>query len=223
MDYQPTAKDHIWVRSSNWWADNQGYGAPAGFNGGWPSLNTHYLYEDHAGAVNYTRIISPSMVNEFNGGIRHTGEFTAAVDPAGINNFVRSNLGMTLGQLSPQNNPLNLIPQASFGGVPSAASITYDGRTFLHGADTVFDFTDTLSWIRGKHSLKFGFAERARAQRRIRNFGAFRLRATSTIHSIQTTPMRTPISAYTTPTRRITKPTADERHHDRMVRADAWW
>ena len=81
MDYQPTAKDHIWVRASNWWADNQGYGTPAGFNGGWPSLNTHYLYEDHARRLNYTRTISPSMVNEFNGGVRHTGEFTAAGGP----------------------------------------------------------------------------------------------------------------------------------------------
>ena len=145
MDFQPTAKDRIWLRASNWWADNQGYGTPAGFNAGWPSLLTHYLYEDHVGVVNYTRIISPSMVNEFNGGVRHTGEFTAPVDPADVDHFVRSKTGMTLGQFYPQINPLNLVPQASFGGVPSAAAITYDARTFLHGADTVFDFTDTFS------------------------------------------------------------------------------
>jgi hypothetical protein len=164
MDFQPTAKDRIWLRASNWWADNQGYGTPAGFNAGWPSLLTHYLYEDHVGVVNYTRIISPSMVNEFNGGVRHTGEFTAPVDPADVDHFVRSKTGMTLGQFYPQINPLNLVPQASFGGVPNAAAITYDARTFLHGADTVFDFTDTLSWIHGAHSAKFGiFAERARA------------------------------------------------------------
>jgi len=164
LDYQPTDKDRIWFRGSNWWADNQGYGAPAGFTAGWPMLSTHYLYEDHVGVLNYTRMISPSMVNEFNGGARHTGEFTAPVSDAGLNSFVRSNLGMTLGQLYPGNNPLGLIPQASFGGVPNPAAITYDGRTFLHGADTVFDFTDTFSWIHGAHSFKFGmFAERARA------------------------------------------------------------
>jgi hypothetical protein len=28
MDFQPTAKDRIWLRASNWWADNQGYGTP---------------------------------------------------------------------------------------------------------------------------------------------------------------------------------------------------
>jgi hypothetical protein len=164
LDYQPTAKDHIWFRGSNWWADNQGYGVSVGFGSTWPALKTHYLYEDHAGVVNYTRIVSPSMVNEFNGGVRHTGEFSAAVDPAALNNFVRSKIGMALGQLYPQNNPLNLVPAASFGGVTGGANFTYDGRTFLHGADTVFNFTDTFSWIRGNHFVKFGlFADRARA------------------------------------------------------------
>src|SRR5205823_5197040 len=52
LDYQPTPKDRIWLRASNWWADNKGFGTPAGFNAGWPSLLSHYLYEDHAGVVN---------------------------------------------------------------------------------------------------------------------------------------------------------------------------
>ena len=216
MDYQPTANDHIWVRASNWWADNQGYGAPAGFNGGWPSLSTHYLYEDHGGAVNYTRTLNPSMVNEFNSGVRHSGEFTAPVDPAGLNKFVRSNLGMTLGQLYPQNNALNLIPQASFGGVPSAPSIGYDGRTFLHGADTVFDFSDTFSWIHGAHSLKFGmFAERARAAKGSSgNFGgnfAFARDVNNPLDSNYAY-SNAVLGIYDTYTEDQSKPTANERH-----------
>jgi hypothetical protein len=54
LHYQPTARDRIWLRASNWWADNQGYGTPAGFNAGWPSLLTPTL-PDHGGVVNYTR------------------------------------------------------------------------------------------------------------------------------------------------------------------------
>src|SRR5262249_46784730 len=122
----------------------------------------------------YNRIISPAMVNEFNGGVRHSGEFTAAVNQPDLDRFVRSKIGMTLAQFYPQINPLNLIPQASFGGVPNAAAITYAARSFLHGADTVFDFTDTFSWIHGAHSAKFGiFVERARAAKGRGNNTAF--------------------------------------------------
>ena len=127
------------------------------------------------------------------------------MDHGGINNFVRSNLGMTLGQLYPQNNPLNLVPQASFGGVPSPAAITYDGRTFLHGADTVFDFTDTFSWIRGAHSFKFGiFAERARAAKGASgNFGGnFAFARDVNNPSIPTMPIPMPSSASMTRTPR---------------------
>jgi hypothetical protein len=70
---------------------------------------------------------------------------------------------MTLRQFYPQNNPLNFIPMASFGGVPAAADIGWDGRFPMHGADTTFNFSDNFSWIRATHSLKFGiFADRGR-------------------------------------------------------------
>jgi hypothetical protein len=173
MDFQPTAKDRISARISYWSSDLQGYGVSAGFNAGWPMLNTNYVWEDDSLVLNYTRTISPSMVNEFNGGARHSRETTSPVDSAAVNSYVRSNVGVTLGQFYPQNNALNLIPQASFGGVPSAAAITYDSRTFLVGGESTFNFSDNFSWIRGAHNFKFGiFAERARANKgNAGNFG----------------------------------------------------
>lgn len=162
-DYQPTDNDRIYVRTSLWRADNQGYGAPAGATAAWDLLATRYLFRDKGLVVNYVRTISPTMVNEFMGGARHSTESAPALREADLDKLNRKTLGMTLGQFYPQNNPYNLIPMASFGGVPSAAAISWDGRLPMRGADTSFNFSDTLSIIRGSHTIKIGaFADRGR-------------------------------------------------------------
>ena len=77
----------------------------------------------------------------------------------------RDTYGFALGQFHSQLNPLGIIPLVSFGGNPlqNPATITYDGRTPLRGADTLITFTDTISLIRGRHTYKAGvYAERAR-------------------------------------------------------------
>ena len=64
-----------------------------------------------------------------------------------------------LGQFVPQFNPLNVIPKATFGGIPasfSAASIAYDNRLPLFGADSNLTITDTVTYSRGSHSFKIG-------------------------------------------------------------------
>ena len=49
------------------------------------------------------------------------------------------------------------------GGVPNAAGVSYDGRFPLRGADTVFNFSDNLTYTMGSHILKGGyFYERTR-------------------------------------------------------------
>ncbi len=162
-DYQPTENDRLYVRASLWRADNQGYGTPAGATGAWDLLATRYLFRDKGLVVNYTRTMSASMVNEFMAGARHSTESAPALREADLENLSRRNRGMTLGQLYPDNNPYNLIPMASFGGVPSAAAISWDGRLPMRGADTTFNVSDTLSLIRGSHTFKVGFfADRGR-------------------------------------------------------------
>ena len=64
-----------------------------------------------------------------------------------------------LGQFAAQHNPLNVIPKAIFGGIPNsfnAASIAYDNRLPLWGADLDLTITDNLSYSRGSHAFKVG-------------------------------------------------------------------
>ncbi len=162
-DYAPTDRDRFSARLSLWRADNQGYGAPAGATGAWDLLATRYLFKDQGLVVNYVRTLNATMVNEFMAGARHSKEAAPALRQADLEGLSRTARGITLPQFYPQNNPFNLIPMASYGGVPSAAAISWDGRLPMRGADTTFNFSDTFSWILAKHTLKFGlFADRGR-------------------------------------------------------------
>jgi hypothetical protein len=91
-------------------------------------------------ALGYTRVLSPTMTNEVRAGLNRVlisfnQEFTGTPSSLGISSpsivppqFVVSG-GMVLGGIS---------------GFPQ-------GR-----GDTTFQYSDTLAWIRGRHSLKFG-------------------------------------------------------------------
>ena len=156
MDYRPTVKDAIYGRFSNWYADNQGFAVPAGA-ANWGLLGQHYTFKDAGALVNYTRVMSSSLVNELAVGYRHSTEAGSALTQEGLDRVTRNRIGYTLGQFNSSINPLGLIPLAQFGTfVPNAANITFEGRFPLTGADDFLTVNDTASLARGNHTLKAG-------------------------------------------------------------------
>ncbi|MEP7366607.1 MAG: hypothetical protein ABI972_25395, partial [Acidobacteriota bacterium] len=158
-DYNISATDRVTARYTSWWADRRGYEGLAAFNSNWDQLFHHYLFKTDQIQTSYTKIIRPNMINEAQFGYRKLGEIGDATSPTSFDKVTRSKVGLGgLGQLYPTGNPLDIIPQASFGGVPSAANMAYDGRLPIDARDWRFNYNDTLSWIRGAHSLKFGLS-----------------------------------------------------------------
>ena len=156
IDYRPNAKDALYGRFSTWYADNQGYAVPAGA-ANWGLLGQHYTFKDNSLLLNYTRILTPALVNELSVGYRHSTEAGSALSDDGLNAVTRSSIGYTLGQFTPSLNPLNLIPQASFtGAIQNPAAITFEGRFPLTGADDFLTVNDTVSLARGNHTYKAG-------------------------------------------------------------------
>ena len=90
--------------------------------------------------LGYTRVISPSITNELHAGLNRVLISFNQDDVANPSAF-----GIT--------SPSAVFPQlfisggAEFGGINGFPQ----GR-----GDTTFDYSDTLSWIKGRHSLKFG-------------------------------------------------------------------
>ena len=100
VSMHPTAKDALYVRASNWYADNQGYAVPAGA-ANWGLLGQHYTFKDMSLIGNYTRIVSSSLVNEVSVGYRHSTEAGSALSQQGLDAVTKSKIGYALGQFTP--------------------------------------------------------------------------------------------------------------------------
>ena len=149
VDYQPTSQDSVFGRYS--FTTRQRF-IPGNFGGiadgtGSSSQGRQHLTA-HQGASGWTKVLKPTLVNELRIGFARNNSF-AAQDPFGL------------------NKTSDYIP-----GVP--ANPTFDGgvsrttfasfNTFIGSPDFLpkfqvtqqYQFSDTLSYTRGKHQLKFG-------------------------------------------------------------------
>ena len=163
FDVKPSNADSIYWKYQWWTSDNLGTGTsgwPGNDNNRW-GINSHYLYKDDGWSTNWVRVVSASLVNEFNFGMRHDSEGFIPGDGE-IERLQRSALNYTAPQLFPQNNRLGTIPRATnWGGVrgPSngVANINWLDRWGEVGNDYIKpSFADNVTITHGDHSLKFG-------------------------------------------------------------------
>jgi hypothetical protein len=174
IDYQPNATDRFSVRGRTWWADQRGYGVTAGFNSNWDQFAHHYLFTENSISGSYTKVLTSTMVNELVATFRSLGEQGQPASSTTFNPVTRGQVGLGgLGQFVPQQNPYNIIPIMTFGGVPNAATISYNNRLPIDAGDTRVTVLNNFSWVRGPHGLKFGvYVERNKGSEGPRsNFG----------------------------------------------------
>lgn len=158
IDYLPTSKDRISFRPRWWISDIQGQAQSTAFGGNFFAQPHHYEYRSDAYAGAYTRTFTPTIVNEFNFAFSKVQELGTLKNDFNLDNVRREKHGLEgLGQFVPAVNPLKLIPQMSFGGLPNAPSTTFDPRTPIEAADKRYWLTNNLSWVKNRHNLKFGF------------------------------------------------------------------
>ncbi len=105
--------------------------------------------------VRYQRIINATTINELNGGFSRRPELDVYED-AQIKANQRDTVGFRAGQFTPASNPLNIIPNATFGGVTGAANITIEPRFPHQAKNDTFTLYDNFTKTVGKHTLKAG-------------------------------------------------------------------
>jgi hypothetical protein len=167
-DYHVTDKDTITVTFKRWGASMSGIHVAAAASR-WGLAYMTYEFSADQATIGWTRVISPHLVNEFNVGGLHDLEASPPVGSDCVqigcgqyNPLKRQNQGAvnSLGQFNNTWNPLNFIPQATWGGIPTsytAAAISFDGREPLTGYDTNLTATDNLTYTHGPHTFKAGF------------------------------------------------------------------
>ncbi len=148
VDWQATEKDSVFTRYTWSTRDRNSPGLFAGLADGTQSSSqgAYHLTADQA-VLGWTRPISASLINEFRTGYEHDNSY-AKQEP----------FGEPGGNLVPgvPNNP------AFAGGV---TQITFSNlNTFIGSPNFLpkfqktqqWQFSDTLSWTKGKHQVKFG-------------------------------------------------------------------
>jgi hypothetical protein len=109
--------------------------------------------------LNYTRIISPAVINEFNATAKRVFLNHPLAPPEELARIQRSKIGFTAGQWHPEVNPDNIIPQATFtGGISNSPTFGgyWGGRYPAHRIDSGYTLSDGLTLNRGVHTFKAG-------------------------------------------------------------------
>jgi hypothetical protein len=147
----------VYIRGSDFRLSQSGYLiGGAGSGAAWGMIKALNKYNDDSGVANVAYTINPTTVNEFNFAVHHDAQYAVPDSQADVDRISRSKNGINIPQFYPQFNVIDMIPWATFGGITGAASFTTDSRFPTRSADTVFDFSNNLSMVRGPHTLKAG-------------------------------------------------------------------
>jgi hypothetical protein len=101
--------------------------------------------------TNLTTVINPTMTNEFVFGVSRND---LNIDPVG-RAWMREPLGLTYQMPFAGADPLGLVQNWRFGGVPNAPVSNFNGTPFRNWNRTV-DISNNTTKIHGAHTLKFG-------------------------------------------------------------------
>ncbi len=105
------------------------------------------------GTLHSTNTISPTMFNEASFAASQNTLTFGPLDPSKLD---RTATGITIAQRNPSLNPLNLIPDMSFGGIANAANPSLNDGTPYFNRNTIYSFIDNVSKVTGTHTYKFG-------------------------------------------------------------------
>ncbi|MGH9631274.1 MAG: carboxypeptidase regulatory-like domain-containing protein, partial [Bryobacteraceae bacterium] len=121
----------------------------------WHQVSQKSVNEGWAFIGRYQKIFSPTLINELNIGYVDR-PWNNTVEESAIQRIQRDTAGFQTGQFFPENNPLNLIPNATFGGVTAPATLALESRFPLTTDHFIFTIANSLSKTAGPHTLKFG-------------------------------------------------------------------
>jgi hypothetical protein len=147
VDYNLSDRDHLSVRYSQQSVINPIVNSqPLLYN-----TTGNNVFPLWSGVIDYTRTISPNLVNEFRAGVNYFPA-EANVQQAGST----SGAGLIPGQ------PTSFLPGLSFAGAPVGGGLngpfafgTVDSPEIFH--QTSIQFEDTLAYSHRSHNMKFGF------------------------------------------------------------------
>ncbi len=155
INYNATPKNMLSFNFSMRSDPRNGYYGQQIYSQAWPQMPINETGRGFGLIGRYNAIITPNFVNELNVGFTRQYRATESTDAAMQSNR-RDVSGFVAGQISSVGNPLNLIPDATFAGVPNPAALAIDGRFPAREVNPQFQIADTVTRVMGSHTFKAG-------------------------------------------------------------------
>jgi hypothetical protein len=155
-DYNLNAYNLFSVNFSRSFETNEGsLGVPGTGAPNWPQMVRTAKRDGTVLVARYQRIFSPTLVNELNAGYttRPERDTVAAED---LLRNQRAAIGFKAGQFNPASNPLDIIPNATFGGVTGAATLQVETRFPNTQEHQTFSLSDSITRTIAAHVVKAG-------------------------------------------------------------------
>lgn len=168
IDYYPTERLHMFGRGELETVNNNGHSSPANKLPWLMPVNYRTTNPNFAFNVIYT--FSPTMVNELTVGTAGWSE-VQLYQKSDLEKVLLNPNGYNIGSLHPGNNPKNLVPNVSYGGVTNAATYGWDSRFPMQDQVRSYSLTDSVTKILGRHNLKFGIDAQTDAYLQVQNNG----------------------------------------------------
>jgi hypothetical protein len=129
-----------------------------GAQGGWPQMPTKYEIDTVSWVSTLLHTFNQTTFSEFTIGANWSHQYTTPFDDAALESNQVSTVLPGFRQFYPAANPLNLLPQASFGGgTPgSIPSFGYEQRFGFFGFNMPFTVSGNITKIQGAHNVKAG-------------------------------------------------------------------
>jgi len=151
LDYNINPHNQFYVRGNNSKNSSTGYNGNSNF----PHVITTGSGPADGLVGTYLHTFNNTTVNEVTVGVAHFKQSTVP-NSASIAANSRTTIGATIPQFYPKDNPYNVLPNTSFGGVPNAWNIGYESRFPFGGSNADWIYTDNLSKVVHAHNLKAG-------------------------------------------------------------------
>lgn len=154
MDYQVNSKWQTYFRlSNNTDLQHAAYGLWVNGSLNFDLTPISFGQPGRGATFHSTNTISPTIFNEF---IAGASQNTLTYTPDDLAKVDRTATGITIPQRNASLNPLNLIPNMSFGGIANAANPSLSNGTPYFNRNTIYSFVDNLSKIWKTHTFKVG-------------------------------------------------------------------
>jgi len=157
VDYVINPSTTLFVRGIESHERYEGGIGMVGTSANWPQFAMLYKIVGKGLVANLTKVINPTTVNELTFGVNRGEQNRGPLDQTALAANQRGNVGLkTLGQFHPEINLLDIVPNASFGGVPNAANLSTEPKFPFIGRNNIWNYTNNFSHMAGAHALKLG-------------------------------------------------------------------